>query len=153
MKIVVCADHAGFDLKEAIKNFDFREMFGFKVEFIDVGTYSPGKCDFPLYVKKAVKLFKKFVPWMRISRQKHFGVFICASGFGSAMVANRYRRIRAVSCRSEKDAVIAREKNNANVLCLGSKFVDVETATKIIATFVETKYYGNRRYNRRLRQF
>ena len=153
MKIIIGADHAGYDLKEAIKKINFREILGGEIEFIDVGTYSAISCDYPIIAKAVAKLLKRFIPWRRRKKKKNFGILICATGFGMAMVANRYRKIRAVECRDEKDAVIARERNNANVLCLGSNFADINTAIRIISAFVGTKYYNNQRYNRRLKEF
>lgn len=153
MKVVIGADHAGFDLKEAIKKVDFREMCNANIEFIDIGAYSGISSDFPAIAKRMVKLLKRFIPWMRCSRQKHFGILICATGFGMSMVANRYRRIRAVNCHDEKEAIIARERNNANVLCLGAKSIDLNTAIRVISAFVSTKYFSNKRYNRRIRSF
>ena len=153
MKIVIGSDHAGYDLKEAIKKINFRELLGCEVDFIDVGTYSAIGCDYPIIATSVVKLLKRFMPWRRCGRQKNFGILICFTGFGMAMVANRYRRIRAVECRNEADAAMARERNNANILCLGSSFADINIAIRTISTFVSTKYYNNQRYNRRLKEF
>lgn len=152
MKVFIASDHAGFKLKELIKQVDFMKILGQKVDLIDLGTHSEESCDYPVYAKKLVKFLKEEVPFRRAAGQKDFGILICSSGFGMAMVANRYKRIRAVLCRSAKEASLSRDHNNANILCIGANFTSEEDAIEMIVTFLTTKFSGGR-HSRRIKQF
>ena len=152
MKVFIASDHAGFELKEAVKHVDFVKIMGKKVDIIDLGTHSKESCDYPIYAKKLVGILKDEIPFRRAARQKDFGILICSSGFGMAMVANRYKRVRAALCRSAKEASLARDHNNANILCIGANFTNVEDAVEIIVTFLTTSFSGGR-HARRIKQF
>ena len=151
MKIFIGSDHAGFETKEFIKNTHFSTI-NEDVEFIDAGTYTKNRCDYPDYAKKTVKLLKKHLPFRKTSEQNNFGVLICGTGFGMCMVANRYKKIRAVVCRNVDEAKISRQHNNANVLCLGERTTTKEEIIEIINAFISTKYEGGR-HNNRIKKF
>ena len=151
MKIFIGSDHAGFNTKEFIKNTDFSDTKK-DIEFIDVGTYNDERCDYPDYAKKVAKLLSKNLAFSKISEQKNFGILICGTGFGMCMVANKYRKIRAVVCRNTDEAKIARQHNNANILCLGERITGKEQIIEIIKAFILTAYEGGR-HNRRINKF
>lgn len=151
MKIFIGSDHAGYETKEFIKTIDFSDTIQ-DIEFIDVGTYSEERCDYPDYAKKTVKLLKKHLPFRKTSDPNNFGILICGTGFGMCMVANRYKKIRAVVCRNVDEAKISRQHNNANVLCLGERTSMKEEIIEIINAFLSTKYEGGR-HNNRIKKF
>lgn len=144
MNIFIGSDHAGFKTKQFILNNFNTKITSFKINFIDVGTNTEDKCDYPDYAIKLITLLKKQLPYKKTSEQKNFGILICGTGIGMCMVANRFKKIRAVACRSVEDAKISREHNNANVLCIGARTTDKSTIIEIIKTFIETKYEGGR---------
>ena len=76
------------------------------------------------------------------------GILICGSGYGVSIAANRYKGIRAVVCRTPKEAEMARRHNDANVLCLGADFTNKEESYKIVDAFLTTKFEGGRHLRR-----
>ena len=76
------------------------------------------------------------------------GILICGSGYGVSIAANRFKDVRAVVCRTSKEAEMARRHNNANVLCLGADFTTTSQAKKIVKTFFTTKFEGGRHQRR-----
>ncbi len=152
MIVYIGSDHAGYDLKEYIKQVDFEQIIGFRVDFIDVGTRSKESCDYPYYAKILVKLLKKKLPFRKAGKQKTFGILICGTGFGMSMVANRFRKIRAVVCRNEEDAKIARKHNNANVICIGERATNKADALESVVAFLTTPFEGGR-HTKRIKMF
>ena len=108
--IILASDHAGYLLKEEIKKFFNKE----NIIAIDVGCYSREQVDdYPDFAKAGnVKVLED---------SRNVGIYICGSGIGMSMAANRNPKIRAALCRNENDAMLARAHNDANVLCLGEK--------------------------------
>ena len=104
--IILASDHAGYPLKEEIKKFFNRE----NIIAIDVGCYSKEQLDdYPDFAKAAnVKVTED---------PRNVGIYICGSGIGMSIVANRHPKIRAALCQSEKFAELSRRHNDANVLC------------------------------------
>ncbi len=135
MKLVIGADHAAFDMKEILKGF----LLSKKIEVIDVGTYSSDRCDYPDYAKQVCH---------EVLKNKTIGIVICGSGIGVSMTANRYKAIRAALCRSPLDAEMARKHNNANVLCLGSRFNSEAELKAIIESFIDNQFEGGRHADR-----
>ena len=130
-KILIASDHAGFHLKEELK-----EHFKSEHEFIDFGPNSSDSVDYPDYAH---------ILSQKISESKDsFGILICGSGIGMSMVANRYKDVRAALCLNEKMAQLSREHNNANVLVLGSRLISCEEAIKCLIMFFKSKFEGNR---------
>lgn len=135
--ILIASDHAGFDLKEKIK--PYLERKGLKV--VDLGTYSKERCDYPV---SAANLAKK------ISRGTYKqGILICKSGIGNSIVANRFPGVRASLCYNTKAAEMTRAHNDSNCLVLGSLFVNIKLAQRIVDVWLKTKFEGAR-HKRRL---
>jgi len=133
--IFVASDHAGLELKRhLIGRFPF-------LPWKDLGTMSSESVDFPDY---AEKLCLELKPNLKDS----VGVLICGSGQGMAMRANRFPFIRAALCFSEELAKLAREHNDANVLCLGGRVTVFPIAERILDTFVKTPFEGGRHQRR-----
>ena len=136
--IYLGADHAGFHLKEELKKY--LEELGY--EYKDLGNKQlEPKDDYPDF---AFVVAEKIV----VSQEK--GILICATGFGMAMAANKIKGIRAAVCWDEFTALQSREHNDANILCLGGKVIDLETAKKIVRIWLETEFTGEERHVRRL---
>ncbi len=140
MKIVVAADHGGLELKELIKSS--LVTFGYEVE--DVGCYSKDAVDYPEFAEKAVSLILK--------NECQMGILICGTGIGMSIAANRYRSIRAANCSSVYTARMSREHNNANVLCLGARVLETDTAVEMARVWLETHFSGGR-HQRRISKF
>lgn len=134
-KVILGADHAAYEAKEKLKNFLIHK----KYEVIDVGTYSPDRADYPVYVKKNIQEVKKYYA---------FGILLCGSGIGVSMAANKYKGIRAALCRTPLDAEYAKKHNNANVLCLGARFNSDEEIVKIVESFFHHQFEGGRHLER-----
>ena len=135
-KIFISSDHAGFNLKEQIK-----KKFSKKFLFQDMGTDdSKRSVNYPDY---AHKLSKKVS-----NNSKNIGILVCGSGMGMSMAANKHKKIRAAVCYSVKNAKLSRLHNNANIITLGSRLTNKNTAFKCIEVFVNTKFEGGRHKKR-----
>lgn len=131
-KIAIGGDHAGFDYKD--KLIKWLQANGYEAR--DFGTHSSESADYPDFahaVSKAVE-------------QKEFelGILICGSANGVAMTANKHQGIRAAICWNEDLAALARNHNNANILCLPARFVPYELAEKIADRFLHENFEGGR---------
>jgi ribose 5-phosphate isomerase B len=136
IKIAVGADHAGFELKEKVREYLVKK--GYEVE--DHGTNSLQSVDYPDYAEKvAARVAAKEVGW---------GVLVCGTGLGVAMAANKIPGIRAAPCNDTISARLAREHNDANVLTLGGRLTDEATARKILDTWLATPFAGGRHERR-----
>ena len=135
-KIFISSDHAGFNLKEQIK-----KKFCKKFLFTDIGTDNSKKSvNYPDY---AHKLSKKVS-----NNRKNIGILVCGSGIGMSMAANKHKKIRAAVCYSVKNAKLSRLHNNANIITLGSRLTNKNTAFKCVEVFVNTKFEGGRHKKR-----
>ncbi len=135
-RIIIGADHAGFQLKEAIK--PYLANLGWTVT--DVGVGNPDPVDYPLYgAEVAAKVSSGEFPR---------GILICGSGVGMAVVANKFPRIRAALCLDEDTARLSRLHNDVNILCLAGRKTDPETAKKIIEVWLKTAFEGGRHLRR-----
>lgn len=132
MKILIASDHAGLDLKKYFLN-EFKD-----IHFEDLGTKEEASVDYPDY---ADLLCKKIKP-------NEIGILICGSGQGMAMRANKYPHIRAALCWDLTSARLAREHNNANVLCLGARLIPFGLAKDIFSVFLKTNFLGDRHETR-----
>lgn len=143
--VLLATDHAGFELKEKVKSF-LREQ-NHTVE--DLGAFTlDASDDYPVYVHMAGK---------RVSAEpeKYVAIIFGGSGQGEAIVANRYKNVRAVVCYEAKEDIIkiAREHNDANVLSLGSRFgLDEGEAKEAVLKFLTTPFSGDERHIRRIAQ-
>ncbi|MDO8489303.1 MAG: ribose 5-phosphate isomerase B [Candidatus Omnitrophota bacterium] len=135
-KILIAADHAGFTLKEKLKDFLEKKGIGVK----DLGTYSKERCDYPVFAYELAK---------DISEGKSTrGILICKSGVGNSIVANRLPGVRAALCHNITIARLSRQHNDSNVLVLGSAFVKADLAKRIISAWLNTKFLGGRHLKR-----
>jgi ribose 5-phosphate isomerase B len=139
MTLYLAADHAGFALKEEVKKFLISQNYVVD----DMGAYEFNKDDdYPDFISKAAEK----VSQDRGSR----GIVFGKSGTGEEIVANKIRNIRAFTGVDEENVRLAREHNDANVLSLGSEFIDFETAKNLVLLFLETPFSKDPRHQRRL---
>lgn len=134
--IAIASDHAGFDLKIALT----REIIRLGYKALDLGTGSVDSVDYPDYgymVADKVACGKAL-----------FGVAVCGSGIGISIAANRNPKARAALCHSVETAKLARQHNDANILALGARIVDEDTAIKCLDAFLETEFEGGRHQRR-----
>ncbi len=136
MKIAIGSDHAGFFLKEKIK--DYLRTKGYEV--IDVGCDSHVSVDYPEYGVKAVKKV--------LEGEAEYAIAICGTGIGMSIVANRFPGIRAALCSEPFSAKMARLHNDANVLVLGGRIVADGIAKEIVDVFLSTPFEGGRHQRR-----
>ncbi len=135
-KIFISSDHAGYNLKEQIKHKLKKKYF-----FEDLGTdNSKISVNYPDY---AHKLCKKVS-----NNSKNMGILVCGSGIGMSMAANRHKKIRAALCYSPKNTKLSRLHNNANIITLGARLTNKNTALKCIDIFINTKFEGGRHKKR-----
>jgi ribose 5-phosphate isomerase B len=137
--IVIGSDHGGYELKEEIKKL--LDEKGIKYE--DVGTFSEESVDYPDYAAKVSEIVSS-------SEGKRRGILICGTGIGMSMVANKFPKIRAALCHDEYTARMAREHNDANILCMGGRVLDKGTAKKITEAWLETPFSEEERHKRRI---
>lgn len=136
MKIALGADHAGFRLKETVKNFLLKKGH----EVFDYGTTSEDAVDYPDFIRPAAQA----VAYGQCDR----AVVLGGSGNGEAMVANRIHGVRCALCWNIETAKLARRHNNANVISLGARMMSEETALDIVKAWLETDFEGGRHLNR-----
>jgi len=129
-KVILASDHGGFEMKEQIKFY--LNQAGYSVE--DVGTNSTASVDYTDIIKVAVPKVLK--------AKENRGIFVCGTGLGVSIMANRTRGIRAAVVHSQPYAQLCRSHNDANVLCLGGRFLTFEEAKSIIDIFFETEFMG-----------
>jgi len=132
------ADHAGWHLKEEIKKY-LKEL-GYDYEDLGNQELDP-KDDYPDFALAVAK---------KVAQTNERGILICATGLGIAMVANKIKGIRAAVCWDDFTALQSRQHNDSNILCLGGKVIDLETAKKLVRIWLETKFTGEERHLRRL---
>jgi ribose 5-phosphate isomerase B len=136
IKINVASDHAGYELKS--KLLPWMTEMGFAIT--DQGTYSEASTDYPDYAHLVATEVEKGT--------FDFGLLICGTGIGMDMTANKHQGIRSALCWNTEVASLAKSHNNANILCLPGRFIDLETAKGIIQTFFETEFQGGRHQRR-----
>jgi ribose 5-phosphate isomerase B len=136
MKIAIGNDHAGYEIKEVLK--DWLEEHGYDIK--NYGTDSPEPADYPDFVHPLAASVEK--------GEFDMGVLICGSGQGASITANKHQGIRATLCWKPVIAELARSHNDANILCLPGRFLDKETALEILRLFLETPFNGGRHQRR-----
>lgn len=134
-KLLISSDHAGFELK----NFLVQNLAD-KYQFTDLGTNSAESVDYPDYGFAMANAIEK--------KQAEMGVLICGSGIGISIAANRNKNVRAALVYNNEIAKLSRQHNNANVICLGARFLKNSEAIQFIETFVNTEFEGGRHANR-----
>jgi ribose 5-phosphate isomerase B len=136
MNIAIACDHAGFQLKEQLKNYLSSQGHN----LTDVGTHDEESVDYPDYGRKASLL---------VSRgDVDKAILICGSGTGMAMTANKVKGVRAANCTTVDCAVLSVQHNNSNVLCLGARFVEFDNAKSIIDAWLSASFEGGRHARR-----
>lgn len=138
MRIAVGTDHAGFPL--AVLVAEWLRQRGFDVEWH--GADSPTSFDYPDAARSLCASLARDPAIL--------GVLVCGSGIGMSIAANRFRGVRAALCCSEEMAELARRHNHANVLCLGARLLDAETARRILDRFLSTDPDRDERHARRV---
>ena len=132
----IASDHAGFNLKEDIKNY----LINKNVPVFDVGPYNGQSVDYPDYAKKLANRIK--------SSKNDVGILICGSGTGMAISANKIKKIRAAVCYNLKSTRLSRQHNNANIITLGSRLIKKKLSLKLVEIFLKTKFKGGRHLKR-----
>lgn len=136
MKIAIGCDHAGFELKETVKDKLTSEGY----ELIDLGTNSSESVDYPIYGKAVGEKVA--------SGECDKGIAICGTGIGISISCNKVKGVRAALCNTEHLAKMSREHNDANVLCLGAREIDKELALKIVDKWLSTDFLGGKHLRR-----
>lgn len=136
-KILIAGDHAAIDLKAAIVTQ--LKADGYTVE--DLGPFSTESVDYPDFANKVCEKIKP-------DNTEMIGILVCGSGQGMAMRANKFKHIRAALLHSDEIAKLAKEHNNANVICMGSRFTTNEQANKWIKLFMDAKFSEGRHTSR-----
>ena len=136
MKISIASDHGGLDLKNKIKQYLTSQ--GHEVR--DFGTYTSESCDYPDFARLAAQAVA--------SGECERGIVVCTTGIGVSMVANKVKGVRCALCVNDDMATMTRRHNNANVLALGQKYVDEQTAKQIVDAFINTPFDGGRHQRR-----
>ncbi len=134
--IAIASDHAGFELKEALKGT--LEELGFSP--LDLGTQGPASVDYPDFAGKLAGALAE-------DKAKR-GVLVCGTGIGISIAANRHRHIRAGLAHDMTTARLTRLHNDANVLCLGARIIGLDVAKDCLRVFLETDFEGGRHQNR-----
>lgn len=135
-KIAIGADHAGFELKEKMTEWLKRSGFESK----DFGTYSSESADYPDFAHPVALAVEK--------KECDLGILICGSGNGVAITANKHQGIRAAICWNEELASLARQHNDANILCLPARYISGDLAMKIADKFLSSSFEGGRHERR-----
>jgi ribose 5-phosphate isomerase B len=134
--IAIGSDHAGYEYKEALKKWLEKNGYAFK----DFGTHSSDSADYPDFAHPVAAAVEK--------KEYTFGVLLCGSANGVAITANKHQGIRAAICWLEEIAALARQHNNANVVCIPARYVSIELAEKIVNKFLHTDFEGGRHAKR-----
>ncbi|MFD0939157.1 ribose 5-phosphate isomerase B [Pedobacter boryungensis] len=134
LKIAIGSDHAGFEYKEILKDYLSAH------ELKDFGTYTADSVDYADFAHPVASAVE--------SKEFDFGILICGSANGIAMTANKHQQIRAAICWENEIAALARQHNNANILCIPARFVSSGLAKEIATTFLNTAFEGGRHEKR-----
>lgn len=133
-KIAIGADHAGFEYKELLKEYLAAN------EVKDFGTHSLDSVDYPDFAHPVASAVE--------NGEFEFGVLVCGSANGVAITANKHQHIRAAICWQNELASLARQHNNANIICIPARFVSEDLAKEMVNTFLNTAFEGGRHENR-----
>jgi len=138
MKIAIAADHAGFSLKQTLRD----ELLAKGHQVLDLGTRSEESTDYPDYAAA--------VGHNVANGESDRGILVCSSGVGMSMAANKVSGIRAALGMDPEEVRVTREHNDANVLTLGSRFTTPEQASNLVDIFLNTNFSGGERHFRRI---
>lgn len=134
--IAIGADHAGFDYKEDLISF----LEAKDLPYHDYGTHSKDSVDYPDFAHPVANAVEK--------GEAAFGILLCGSANGVAITANKHKGIRAAICWGEEITKVAREHNNANIICIPARFVSEGDAEKMVQLFIATEFEGGRHSRR-----
>ena len=134
--VCIASDHAGFNLKEDIKNYLVDKNFS----VFDIGPFNNQSVDYPDYAKKLGDRIRQ--------KKSEVGILICGSGTGMAISANKIKTIRAAVCYNLKSTRLSRQHNNANIIALGSRLTKKKLSLKLVEVFLKTKFEGGRHLKR-----
>ena len=135
LRIAIGADHAGFDYKQALA-----AALTTAIEIRDFGTYSVDSVDYPDFAHPVALAVE--------SGECDLGILVCGSANGVAITANKHQGIRAAICWNSELASLARQHNNANIVCIPARFISLYEAEEIVNTFLSTDFEGGRHANR-----
>jgi len=135
-RVALASDHAGFELKETVKE----HLSDRGVIPLDLGTDSTRSVDYPDYARKVCEAV--------LAGNADKGILICGTGLGMAMMANRYKGIRGALCHDHFTARAARSHNDSNVLILGGRILGTDLAKEIVDTWLDTPFEGDRHLRR-----
>jgi ribose 5-phosphate isomerase B len=139
IRIAIGSDHAGFELKEHIKNY-LQSIKEHKIDLNDWGCYSEERVDYPDFAHKVAN---------QITDEKaDIGILVCGSGNGISMAANKWQDIRCALCWNEEIAEMAKLHNDANILSLPGRYITKEEAIKCVDAFLNTGFEGGRHSER-----
>lgn len=136
MKIFIGSDHAGFELKEKIRNYLSEK----KYEVVDCGCYSEERADYPVYAHKVAENV--------LTDKTTLGILLCGSGNGINITANKHAGIRSALCWMPEIASMARQHNNANIMALPARYIVEDVAFACIDAFLNTSFEGGRHQDR-----
>ena len=139
MRVAIGADHAGFELKETIK----QTLDELQIAYKDFGTFSDDSVDYPDYAAKVGRAVA--------AGEFDRGILVCGTGIGMAIAANKIAGVRAAPVVDLESARLARSHNNANVLAIGARVTAPERALDLVRTFFKTDFEGGR-HERRLQK-
>lgn len=134
--IGICSDHAGFELKEFVRQW--LEAKGW--EYKDFGTYSTESCDYPDFAHPLANAVE--------SGECYPGIAICGSGNGISMTLNKHQGIRAALCWTPELAALAHQHNDANILVMPGRFISTEEADQIMTAYFNSDFEGGRHQRR-----
>ena len=132
MKIALCSDHAGYEMKSIIEGY----LEAKELPYEDFGTHSTDSCDYPDFAHPCARAVEE--------GKCYPGIALCGSGNGIAMTLNKHQGIRAAICWNKELAELARKHNDANVLVLPARFISAVDALEIVDTFLSTEFEGGR---------
>lgn len=136
MKIAIGCDHGGLNIKNAIIKY-FEDN---NIQYKDFGCYTVESVDYPVYAYK--------VATSVASKDADLGVLCCGTGIGISMAANKVKGIRAAVCTNEFMAEMTRRHNNANIIAMGGRVIDEQTAVRLTDIFINTPFEGDRHTRR-----
>lgn len=134
--IAIGSDHAGFDYKEELISF----LEGREILFKDLGTHNKDSVDYPDFAHPVAQAVE--------NGEAAFGILLCGTANGVAITANKHQHIRAAICWGEEIAKLVRQHNDANIICIPSRFVREGDAEKMVEIFMTTPFEGGRHKNR-----
>ena len=138
-KISLGSDHAGFELKQHIKEY-LQSITDYRIELNDWGCYTEDRVDYPDFAHK--------VEGDITEGKSDLGILVCGSGNGISMAANKWEDIRCALCWNSEITEMARLHNDANILSLPGRYISKEEAIKCVDIFLKTEFEGGRHSDR-----